>query len=184
MPCLFLSDNLMHNIGQSGLIVRPCSEGDLAMVLHLESIVLAHLDRPDSLRRNTEEMWHTCLQPPHVCLGAWSGDILVALAVLYIPQEGDAEALAPLLQSIDTNRHKAANFKICLVHPEWRGNHLQVKLGNLLNSEARQRGFDLLCATASPHNIASIRSLKQLGYHADHTAQKYGFERIVFFHFN
>jgi GNAT superfamily N-acetyltransferase len=110
--------------------------------------------------------------------------MLVALAVLYVPQNDNAEALAPLLRSIDPKGHNAANFKICLVHPEWRGHHLQVKLGNLLNNEARQRGFDLLCATASPHNIASIRSLQQLGYRADHAVQKYGFERIVFFHFN
>ena len=174
----------MHNIGQCGLNIRTCIEGDLNKVLDLESIVLVNLERPDQLRRNTEEMWRTCLQPPHVCLGVWSGDLLVALAVLYVPQDGDTEALAPLLQSINTKGHKAANFKICLVHPQWRGHHLQVKLGNLLNSEAHQRGFDLLCATASPHNIASIRNLQQLGYHADHTVQKYGFERIVFFHFN
>ena len=174
----------MNNIGLSGVSIRPCDEGDLAKVLDLESIVLAHLQRPDLLRRNTEEMWHVCLHPPHVCLGAWSGDILTALAVLYIPHDGDTEALAPLLQSIDPRGHKTANFKICLVHPEWRGQHLQVKLGNLLNNEARRRGVDLLCATASPHNIASIRSLQQLGYRADHTVQKYGFERIVFFHIN
>lgn len=171
----------MENIG---LIVRPCDEGDLAKVLDLETTVLKHLERSDLLRRNTKEMWHTCLQPPHVCLGAWCGEALAALAVLYIPYEGDSEALTPLLRSIDPIGHKAANFKICLVHPEWRGHHLQVTLGNRLHSEARQRGFDLLCATASPHNTASIRSLQQLGYHADHTVQKYGFERIVFFHFN
>ncbi|MBR6992141.1 MAG: hypothetical protein IKH97_07990 [Bacteroidales bacterium] len=175
----------MDNIGLfDELNVRSCGEGDLDKVLDLESIVLAKLERPDLLRRNTEEMWRTCLQSPHVCLGAWNGDVLVALAVLYVPKDGDTEALAPLLQSVDPEGHKSANFKICLVHPKWRGHHLQVKLGNLLNNEAHQRGIDLLCATASPHNIASIRSLQQLGYRADHTVQKYGFERTVFFYFN
>lgn len=174
----------MDNIEINGLTVRPCNEGDIANVLELESIVLAHLEHPDLLRRNTEEMWHTCLLPPHVCLGTWAGDTLVALAVLYVPQEGDPEALAPLLQSVDTKGHTTAHFKICLVHPDWRGHHLQVALGKQLHVEAHQRGFDLLCATVSPHNAASIRSLQQLGYHADRTIQKYGFERIVFFHFN
>ena len=166
------------------LEIRRCSEEDIDNVLTLEAEVLAHLESPDLLRRNTPTMWETCLCPPHVCLGAWAGNVLVALAVLYVPQEGDTEALAPLLQSVDTKGHKAAHFKICLVHPDWRGHHLQVSLGKQLHAEARRRGFDLLCATASPHNTASIRSLQQLGYRADHTAQKYGFERIIFFHFN
>lgn len=145
---------------------------------------MAHLERPDLLRRNTETMWRTCLLPPHVCLGAWHGDVLVALAVLYVPQEGDDEALAPLLQTVSIEGHRAAHFKICLVHPNWRGHHLQVLLGQRLHDEARQRGYNLLCATASPYNAASIRSLQRLGYHADHTLQKYGSERIIFYYFN
>ena len=167
-----------------GVEVRQCSRDELGQVLQLEATVLAHLERGDLLRRNTPAMWETCLCPPHVCLGAWAGNVLVALAVLYVPQEGDTEALAPLLQSVDTKGHKAAHFKICLVHPDWRGHHLQVTLGKQLHAEARRQGYDLLCATASPHNAASIRSLQQLGYRADHTVQKYGFERIVFFYFN
>ena len=164
--------------------MRQCSRDELGQVLQLEATVLAHLERGDLLRRNTLAMWETCLCPPNMCLGAWAGNVLVALAVLYVPQEGDTEALAPLLQSVDTKGHKAAHFKICLVHPDWRGHHLQVTLGIQLHAEARRQGYDLLCATASPHNAASIRSLHQLGYHADHTVQKYGFERIVFFYFN
>ena len=167
-----------------GVEVRQCRRDELGQVLQLEATVLAHLERGDLLRRNTPAMWETCLCPPHVCLGAWAGNVLVALAVLYVPQEGDTEALAPLLQSVDTKGHKAAHFKICLVHPDWRGHHLQVTLGKQLHAEAQRRGYDLLCATASPHNAASIRSLQQLGYHADHTVEKYGFERIVFFYFN
>ena len=99
-------------------------------------------------------------------------------------KSGGKVVIANETDGIDPEGHKSANFKICLVHPKWRGHHLQVKLGNLLNNEAHQRGIDLLCATASPHNIASIRSLQQLGYRADHTVQKYGFERTVFFYFN
>jgi len=167
-----------------GVEVRQCRRDELGQVLQLEATVLANLERGDLLRRNTPAMWETCLCPPHVCLGAWAGNVLVALAVLYVPQEGDTEALAPLLQSVDTKGHKAAHFKICLVHPDWRGHHLQVTLGKQLHAEARRQGYDLLCATASPHNAASIRSLQQLGYRADHMVQKYGFERIVFFHFN
>ena len=183
MPCLFLFNSTMQKEIDK-LKILPCKEGDLAEVLGLEAIVLAHLERPDLLRRNTEAMWQACLQSPHVCLGAWSGEALVGVAVLYVPTENDREALAPLLQTVDAAGYRAAHFKICFVHPDWRGHHLQVLLGQQLHTKAQQRGYDLLCATASPHNIPSIKSLQQLGYQADHVTRKYGSERIIFYCFN
>ena len=163
---------------------RPCGVAELEKVLELEKSVLTTLDKEELLRRNKVEMWKNCLQPPHYCLGAWAGKELIALAVLYIPQEGDGEALAPLLQTVHTERHKAAHFKICLVHPNWRGQHLQVTLGAQLHAEAQRHGYNLLCATASPINIASIKNLQRLGYKADHKLRKYGFERILLYCFN
>ena len=174
----------MDNMELMGLAVRPCGEDDITAVLTLEDIVLTHLERPDLLRRNTEAMWRTCLLPPHVCLGAWDGNALAALAVLFVPMEGDSEALAPILRTINAKDHRAAHFKICLIHPDWRGHHLQMLMGQRLHEEAKRMGFDLLCATASPYNTASIKSLQQLGYHEDHCVQKYGFERILFYYFN
>jgi len=171
--------------------IRPCGLEDLAAVRGLEGEVLASLERPDQLRRNTEEMWRACLHAPHLCLGAWVKDgnaspdtKLVAVAVLFVPAEGDGEALAPLLQSVEAKGLQAANFKICIVHPQWRGHGLQVTLGKELHEEARRRGIGLLCATASPHNTASVRSLQKLGYTPDHTLTKYGFERTLFYRFN
>ena len=166
---------------------RPCNCENLDKVLGLEAGALASLERPDQLRRNTSAMWRACLQPPHYCLGAWVGEgnpCLIAVAVLYVPSEEDSEALAPLLQSVDPKGLRAANFKICIVHPQWRGHGLQVMLGEKLHEVARRRGIGLLCATASPHNIPSVRSLERLGYRPDRTLTKYGFERTLFYRFN
>ena len=174
----------MDKTALDNLVIRHCSEGELTQVMALEAAVLSQLERPDLLRQNTKEMWASCLRLPHVSIGAWNGTDLVALAVLYIPEEGDGESLAPLLHTIDIKGHRCANFKICLVHPDWRGHHLQVLLGNRLSTEAKARGYDFLCATASPYNAASIKSLLRLGYHVDHKLEKYGFERMVFFYVN
>lgn len=164
--------------------IKSCGIDCLNAVLAIEREALASLERPDLLRRNTEQMWRTCLQEPHLCLGAWVGEELAGFAVLYVPQPGDGEALAPLLTQADPSGHKAAHFKVCIVRPGWRGHGLQVMLGQRLHEEARKRGYDLLCATASPHNTASVKSLVRLGYHPDHTLSKYGFERILFYRFN
>lgn len=164
--------------------ITPCGLQHLDAILDVEREALENLERPDQLRRNTKQMWRTCLQEPHLCLGAWVGEELAAFAVLYVPQPGDGEALAPLLTQVDATSFTAAHFKVCIVRPRWRGHGLQVTLGRQLHEEARKRGCDLLCATASPYNTASVKSLQRLGYRPDHTLVKYGFERTLFFCFN
>ena len=161
--------------------IHPCGLEDLAAVRGLEEEVLAALERPDLLRRNTEEMWQACLQPPHCCIGAWVEEILVAIAVLYVPHTDDQEDLSRLLTHKTVEGCRSANFKICIVRPQWRGHGLQVTLGRQLEEEALRMGFGLLCATASPHNAASVKSLERLGYQRDCTLMKYGFERILFY---
>ena len=164
---------------EQNFVFRSCGLRQLGDILDMEHEAIVNLSRPDLLRRNSVEMWRSCLRPPHLCQGAWVGEDLTALAVLYVPQEGGEEDLSALL-----HHHVAlpsANYKICIVRPEWRGHHLQVLLGRCLEVEARRRGIRVLCSTASPHNEASIRSLLQLGYEFDRTLSKYGFERNLYF---
>lgn len=161
-----------------------CGVGHLGKILEIEAETLSSLDRPDLLRRNTVEMWTSCLQPPHLCLGAWAGEELAGFAVLYVPEKGGAEDLSQMLVTIDAKPYSSANYKICIVRPCWRGHHLQVQLGQRIAAEAKARGISLLCATASPHNTASVRSLLQLGYREDSRVEKYGFERVLFYQIN
>lgn len=152
----------------------------LDQVLALESEVLSSLERPDLLRRNTPEMWRACLRPPHAALGARVGEELAALAVLYLPEAGSPEELAPLLRHAPPIQGPSANYKICIVSPRFRGHGLQYRLGLMLEAEARRCGIALLCSTASPHNAPSIRSLLRLGYCFDRVLDKYGFERNLY----
>lgn len=173
----------MSNNGSQQFEFYPLELSQLDAVLALEQEALYNLERPDLLRRNTLDMWHKCLQPPHLCLGAWVGKELAGFAVLYVPAKGDAEDLSALLVQVDATPYISANFKICIVHPRWRGRHLQVLLGKQLHQEATNRGIELLCATASPYNQASVKSLTRLGYCPDHSLQKYGYERMLFYQF-
>ena len=173
----------MSNNGSQQFEFHPLELSQLDAVLALEQEALDNLERPDLLRRNTLDMWHKCLQPPHLCLGAWVKGELVGFAVLYVPAKGDAEDLSALLVQVDATPYISANFKNCIVHPQWRGRHLQVLLGKHLQQEATNRGIELLCATVSPYNQASVKSLIRLGYCPDHSLQKYGYERMLFYQF-
>ena len=163
---------------------RRCGIEHLDTVLDVESETLQSLERPDALRRNSLEMWRRVLQPPHYCLGAWVGEELAGFAVLYIPSGEDPDNLAAMLKNVDVRDYVPANYKICIVRPRWRGRHLQFQLGQRLAAEAKTRGINLLCATASPYNMASVRSLLDLGYREDSRVEKYGFERILFYQIN
>ena len=163
-------------------VIRPCGIEQLDTILAIEQEAISVLERPDLLRRNTLDMWRCCLNPPHICLGAWVGEELVGFAVLYIPQLDDGEDLSRLLTKIDASALVSANFKICIVRPQWRGRGLQVLLGEHLHKEAAARGINLLCSTASPYNEPSVRSLRKLGYQIDHILNKYGFERMLLYY--
>lgn len=159
--------------------IAPCLPEHLESLLQVESEALAALERPDLLRRNPAEVFDACLRPPHVTLGAWQHDTLVAFAILYCPSAGDPEDLSRSVVG-DDRQLKSANFKICIVRPAYRGHHLQVRLGEQLAAIARERGYQQLCATASPCNAASISSLGRLGYRYHRTLQKYGYERNLY----
>lgn len=166
----------------------------LQAILSLEEEVLARLERADLLRRNTPEMWATCLLPPHLTVGLFSDEgELAAVAVLFVPQRGSGEDLSASLgeqtavQCRQLSAHspeveiRSANYKICMVHPRWRGNGYQLMLGRRLEEEAVRRGVGLLCATVSPYNTASIRNLQHLGYRYDRTLPKYGYDRQLWY---
>lgn len=165
-------------------VFKPMGLAHIGLVRAVEQEALVHLERPDLLRRNTEQMWRECLQPPHLCLGAWIGEELAGFGVLYVPERGGVEDLSHSLTHLDGRQYVSANFKICIVRPCWRGHHLQVQLGQRLAAEAKARGIGLLCATASPHNMASVKSLLRLGYCEDSQVEKYGFERTLFYRIN
>lgn len=160
---------------------NPPADEMLGHILELESVVMASLPRPDILRRNTLDMWRRCLSAPHSLFAEWDGSLLIAIAVLYIPMHGESDHLAALLTDESLRSLPSANYKICLVHPAYRGHGLQRTLGQRLDQTARQQGIGILCSTVSPHNPASIRSLEHLGYRLDQTLEKYGSPRHLYY---
>lgn len=161
--------------------IRPCGPDRLNALLDIQEEAFAALPDPSLLRRNTPEMFRACLLPPHVTLGAWHGDTLAASSILYFPEA--AEDLSLSLISPVPAGTKAANYKLCIVRPAFRGNGLQCRLGLALEQCARQAGVGLLCATVSPKNKHSADNFRRMGYIYDRTLTKYGLERALYYKF-
>lgn len=167
------------SVNYSKFLIKPCTEEDLSKILDIQEQTFKQLGETDILRRNTPEMLQECLKFPHVTLGAWHNGDLAAFSVLYFPEE--EENLAKLLDNEDTLNLVSANYKLCIVKSEYRGNSLQYLLGTELIKIARERNVKLLCCTASPHNPYSIKNIEKMGFKYNKTLQKYGFERNLYY---
>lgn len=163
----------------ANFLIKPCVEEDLKRILDIQEQTFKQLGESDILRRNTPEMLQECLKSPNVTLGAWYNDDLAAFSVLYFPD--DEENLAKLLDNVDVTNLKYANYKLCIVKSEYRGNSLQYSLGTELIKAAKELNVQILCCTASPHNPYSIRNIEKLGFKYNKTLQKYGFERNLYY---
>lgn len=151
------------------LLIRKCNSTDLEALLRLQETVYSALPDKSQLRLNTKDMLASCLQSPHTCLGAFNGKELVAIAILYVPTD-EAEDIAHCINITQ----RAANLKLVLVDPRFRGLGLQQKLMNMLEREAAGQHFEVLCCTCSPDNEYSIRNVVSCGYRFAATQEKYG----------
>ncbi len=159
--------------------IRTCTPADIAAIATLEASTLAALPDRTLLRANGKETLLRCLSSPHTTIGAFIGTTLIAFAILYCPESEPNEDLAHHLSQGLHSCH-SANYKLCIVHPDYRGQHLQVTLGQHLEQQAQRQGIELLCATVSPANTASRRSLALLGYTPGPEVIKYTFPRIIY----
>lgn len=162
--------------------IRQCNIDDLKAVLDLQEEAFEYLPSEEYLRKNTPSMLRECLESPNYTLGAWYDDRLVAISVLYVPYD-EEEDLSHYLQNVDINDITSANYKLCIVSPVARGNSLQFKLGEMLLQVAKNNGVNLICATASPKNVYSIRNMEKLGFVYNRTLEKYGMIRNLYYSF-
>lgn len=157
---------------------KPC---DLAAILRLQQEIMAALPDADLLRCNSPDVLQACLSPPHLVLGAWHHQALAGIAILYCADKDDENLGIDMGLPPDQLCH-AANLKLVMVAPAYRGHSLQIRLCRALEQVAAKRQIRVLCATVSPNNQASIRNFKLLGYHFCKEVVKYnGLRRALYY---
>lgn len=157
-----------------------CTENNIHEILELQDSVINSLPNPALLRKNTEQMFLDCTVSPNISIGVRYNGKLVGIGILYVPTSLE-EDLSHLLINVDTSNKKSANYKLCMVDKDYRGNHLQYTLGELLEKKAKEQGIDIICATISPDNAYSRNNMIKLGYTFNTTLPKYGSIRDIFY---
>lgn len=169
-------------ISDSEFVFEKCSVEDLDEILQIQKETLETLENSEILRANTNEMLAECLVSPNVTVCARYNGKIAGFSVLYYPKD-DGENLAKCLKNVETNGIKNANYKLCIVREEFRGNSLQYKLASKLIEIASASGVKLICATVSPHNPYSIKNIERLGFAYNRTLTKYGYDRKLYYKF-
>ncbi len=176
------AENFKMKIDTEKIIVRQCGIEHLDDILQIQDETFETLESSELLRKNTPEMLSECLQAPHITLGAWYENQLIAFSVLYYPHSSE-ESLCDYLENVEYKGLKDANYKLCIVREKYRGNSLQYILGKKLDEYAVKSGAGIICATASPHNLHSIRNIEKMGYIYNRTLNKYGLVRNLYYKF-
>lgn len=160
--------------------IKKCDITTLDEIIKIQDETFEKLEDTDILRKNSNDMLKECLNGVNVTIGAWYKDTLAGFSVLYFPKE-DKENLALSLDGVDIKNLNTANYKLCIVREEFRGNNLQYELYKLIEKEAIKNKVDIICATVSPKNFSSINNVTRLGFLYNKTLTKYDLERNLYY---
>ena len=139
----------------------------------LQDEVMAKLENPDILRKNTYETFEVCFHKPSLVLGAFSDERLIGFGILYLAGN-DRENLAYSLDNYCGSLSEYGNVKVVIVKDGYRGNGLQRLFISRFEEYARNIGIKVLLSTVSPFNIYSKNNLELSGFTVVKKLKKYG----------
>lgn len=95
-----------------------------------------------------------------VCfLGAFDGERLAGTCGLFF----DEEEYGDVAKELGITEGSIAELGRCMVHPDYRGQHLMAQLNERLIAIAKEMGLSHLEATVHPDNTPSNRSFQKIG---------------------
>ena len=106
-------------------------------------------------------------------IGAYYSDKLIAFRAMLEP-EIDDEHLGIDAGLPESEWSKVIYSEITNVDPEFRGNNLQVLLGEIILAEVDKTKFRYICTTVAPFNIASMKDKFAHGLQIVSLKLKYG----------
>lgn len=163
--------------------IRQLEEENIKEILELHPIIMNNLDNEDLFYFDNYEFYKYHLENEGVILGCYINEVLIGYGVMIIPKYDD-ENLGYDLKLPQDELLYVAHLDSVAIHPDFRGNKLQVKIFSMLEEIAKQRGYKHLCSTVSPQNIYSIKNLEILGLEKRLEKLKYrGKNRYIYYKF-
>ena len=153
--------------------IRQLTIKNLDEILLLQRKVIDALTTGSFLQPLSEEEFSTILNGKGLMIGAYFNDELIAFRAMLEP-ELDDEHLGKDAGLPESVWPQVLYSEITNVDPEFRGNNLQVLLGEIIFGEVDKTQFRYICTTVAPFNIASLKDKFAHGLQIVSLKKKYG----------
>ena len=154
---------LCNNSGEHiELLIRSCSAADLPSVLALQERVVKSLTAPHLFVPCTKDELTESLKLDY-CIGAFSGDMLVAFSIMVRGRTGPRN-LGTYLGYGNDRLLRCVTYDTAFVHPEYRGYGMQRLMNRIRDAEAIRTGAEEALATISPDNPVSLHNAQSCGF--------------------
>lgn len=158
--------------------------GSLAELSAFQQKIYAQMPDKSLYAPIGDTMFKAVLGEQGITLGLMLGEQLHGFVCFYFPGD-DKENLGRDAGLCGQELHQVVHWERCLIDPEFRGNNMQFRMGELLVKAAatRNRTYRYMCATVAPNNYPSLHQLfEQQQMVAVTLKKKYGdLWRLVFF---
>lgn len=146
---------------------------DIPQILTLQDHIIETLHDLSALQPLSVEEFTSILSEKDLMIGLFDEAQLVACRAMFIPEIGHEEHLGPDAHLSDEELKKVIHSEISMVHPSYRGQGLQTKMGKMLLDKIDRSRFRYIMATVAPFNIPSLKDKLTLGMHIIALKEKY-----------
>lgn len=153
--------------------IRRLTVKNLNEILLLQRKVIEALTTDSFLQHLSEEEFTTILNGKGFMIGAYYNDKLIAFRAMLEP-EIDDEHLGKDARLPKSEWPLVLYSEITNVDPGFRGNNLQILLGEIIFEEVDKTRFRYICTTVAPFNIASLKDKFAHGLQIVALKMKYG----------
>lgn len=136
--------------------IKPLTLVHLDEIIQLQNEVISALETSSALQPLSKAEFTSILSGKGLLIGAYDEQKLIAFRALLEP-EIDEDHLGKDAGLAEQDWSSVIYSEITNVHPDFRGNGLQVLLGKVLLKAIDQERYRYVAATVAPFNIPSLR---------------------------
>ena len=163
--------------------MRFMDEDDLEDMMALQEIIVQNLSDKEIFRTHAPDYFLDHFKVENSVIGTFTDDGLIAYNVLYFPGvDGDNFGTDIDLPSDELD--KVVHMETVAVHPAFRGNSLQRKMGGVHLRTIQEMGYEHVCCMVSPKNHPSLQNIFSNGLVIKALKIKFGWRLRYIMHRN
>lgn len=143
--------------------MRFLDESALQDILNLQEQIAGGLPSPEIFRLHDADYFRSLFKSERYVIGVIVDGSLIAYSLIYIPGK-KGENLGRDVGLPEDELGRVAHLQAAVVHPAYRGNGLQKRMGTAHLRVIEEMGFEHVLCTVSPKNPFSLRNVLSNGF--------------------